>query len=308
MNINEILSVEELASIKTRSNLRGAWILFCQWAFVISIFAAVATWTNPLTVILGTILLGGRQLGFFILEHECGHRLLFESPRWNDLCAEWLVGAPGFANTRAYMREHLAHHRATGTAEDPDLANYRDYPISRERLRRKLTRDISGRTGWRNLKRIAYAVSHFTELDEENRLCVARGLVVNAVIFAALAATGHAMLYLMWVAALWFVFPLVTRIRQIGEHAAVPELSHPDPRRNTRTIYDQFIWRSLICPHGVNYHLEHHLLPSVPIYNLPRMHDLLRNKGYYVGLDFPRGYFDMLRKVTTPSSPLPATR
>ena len=301
MTVTDVLTPAELEGLKARSDLRAGWIVFCQWAMVIGIFAVVATWTNAFTVVLGTILLGGRQLGFFVLEHECGHRVLFNSPRLNDFCAQWVVGAPGFANTRAYMREHLVHHRAAGTAEDPDLANYRDYPITRERLRRKLKRDITGQTGWRNLKRIGRGITHLSALNAENRLCMVRGLVVNLLMFGALVATGNGALYLMWVAALWFVFPLVTRIRQIGEHAAVPELNHADPRKNTRTIYDALIWRLLICPHGVNYHLEHHLLASVPIYRLPKMHELLRAKGYYEGIDFPRGYLDLLRKVTVPT-------
>jgi fatty acid desaturase len=37
----------------------------------------------------------------------------------------------------------------------------------------------------------------------------------------------------------------------------------------------------LFAPHHVNYHAEHHLLMTVPSYNLPKMHRLLKERGYF---------------------------
>jgi fatty acid desaturase len=299
-NVRDVLSPEALQQITRRSDWRAAWLVTAQWTIVILIFAAVAWWTNPLTIVLGTLLLGGRQLGFGILDHECGHRTLFSNPAVNDFVGDWLCAPPGFNNVRAYMRGHLQHHRLAGTADDPDLPNYRDYPISRQRLRRKLKRDITGRTGWRSIKRIGLAIAHLPRLDPENRACVLRGLAVNGLMLGVLIAFGHGWLYLMWIGAMVFVQPLVSRIRQVAEHAAVPDLYHPDPRLNTRTVYDNPLTRLMFCPHGVNYHLEHHCMASVPIYNLRKMHRMLRDKGFYEGVRFPRGYLDMLRQVTYP--------
>ena len=54
----------------------------------------------------------------------------------------------------------------------------------------------------------------------------------------------------------------------------------------------------LIAPHEVNYHLEHHLMASVPIYRLRRLHELLVEKGFYEGVEFERGYLNLLKSVT----------
>jgi len=59
----------------------------------------------------------------------------------------------------------------------------------------------------------------------------------------------------------------------------------------------------VFCPLGVSYHLEHHMMASVPIYNLPKMHRLLKRKGFYDEVAFPRTYLTMLREVTTPAQP-----
>jgi fatty acid desaturase len=149
MRLTDYLTSEEIADFTRRSDLRGAWLVLCQWGLVIGIFALVAAWTNPVTLLVGIILLGGRQLGFGILQHECGHRILFRTQALNQFVGDWVVSPPGYSNMAAYMRGHLQHHRLAGTDQDPDLPNYRDYPITRERLRRKLKRDITGQTGWR---------------------------------------------------------------------------------------------------------------------------------------------------------------
>jgi fatty acid desaturase len=307
VNLKSILTPSEYQAITASSDLRGAQLVLCQWAFVIAVFAGVAWWTNPLSVLLAVWLLGGRQLGFGVLTHECGHRTLFRSPRLNEFVGNWLVGPPTFNNMQAYMRGHLKHHRLAGTPEDPDLPNYRDYPISRARLRRKILRDLSGRTGWRTARGIARNLARVTSLPPEARASLLRGLAVNLAMLAILAAFGAPWLYLLWVVAFIFVNPLVSRIRQIAEHGAVPNLYDLDPRSNTRTLEAGWLARLAFCPHQVNYHLEHHLLASVPIYRLRMLHELLKSKGFYGELTFPRSYWQLLRQVTGGGEPLAPT-
>lgn len=91
---------------------------------------------------------------------------------------------------------------------------------------------------------------------------------------------------------------LVTRIRQIAEHAAVPDAFNLDPRLNTRTLYINPLERFFIAPHQVNFHLEHHMLASVPIYRLETMHKMLLENGFYKDIEFQQGYFNLLRRVT----------
>ena len=298
MNITEVLSQEEIERVTRRDNLKGVSAILCQWLAIIAIFTVVAIWTNPLSILVGIVLLGGRQLGFGILQHECGHKTLFTTPQINQFVGDWLVSPPGLSNMNAYMRTHHPHHRLAGTHDDPDLSNYQDYPITRSRLKRKLLRDITGRTGIRTIRFIANNIRQLHKLDAENRNCTLRGIAANLLMFGVLSAIGEGWLYLMWPAAIIFVQPLVSRVRQVAEHAAVPDLYHPDARKNTRTVYSSFLSRIMFCPHQVNYHLEHHLLPTVPKYNLSLMHRLLRDKGYYEGVYFPKGYVELLMYVT----------
>lgn len=300
IKVSDILSQTEMQQIAERSDLRGGFLVLFDWAVVISVFAMCAYWTNPLTILCGIIVLGGRQLAFGALVHECGHRSLFKSQWLNTFCGHWLAGFPIMNNLETYMQGHLQHHRLAGTDEDPDLTNYQDYPIPRSRLRRKIWRDVSGQTGWRRMKSIGRAIKHAKKLPAQVRTSLYRGLLVNFLMLAVLTAFGYGWLYLMWPAAFMTSHMLIVRVRQVAEHAAVPDLFDPDPRKNTRTTYVNWLQRLLLCPHDLNYHVEHHFLVSVPIYRLRKMHGFLQARGFYNDTHFPKGYLTMLREVTVP--------
>ena len=67
------------------------------------------------------------------------------------------------------------------------------------------------------------------------------------------------------------------------------------PPRNTRTTLASPLERLLVAPNYVNYHLEHHLVMTVPHYHLPRMHRMLRERGVLDGACVERGYGPVLR-------------
>ena len=73
--------------------------------------------------------------------------------------------------------------------------------------------------------------------------------------------------------ALWLLpratwFQLVTRLRNIAEHALVAK-DEPDPLRHARTTRANWLERALIAPYWVNYHCEHHMFMHVPCWRLP---------------------------------------
>jgi hypothetical protein len=89
---------------------------------------------------------------------------------------------------------------------------------------------------------------------------------------------------------------VITRIRNIAEHAVVPDSD--DPLRNTRTTHAGFIERLFIAPYYVNYHLEHHLLFYVPCYNLPRVHRILSRGPHAARMEVQPNYAAVLRLAT----------
>jgi fatty acid desaturase len=89
---------------------------------------------------------------------------------------------------------------------------------------------------------------------------------------------------------------VITRVRNIAEHAVVPDSD--DPLRNTRTTRASLLERIFVAPYYVNYHLEHHLLFYVPCYNLPKLHAILMDGPHAPRMEVQPGYASVLRLAT----------
>jgi fatty acid desaturase len=289
----QALSRDDIDSLLEMHDWKSWRSIAINWGLVAASFALVARWPNPLTVVVAIFVIGARQLGFAVLMHEAAHRTLFSDRRLNDWAGNWLCAYPVWGDLYPYRPYHLQHHAKTWTADDPDLALANPFPITRASLRRKVWRDLSGKTGWKRfratLKRDLGRSRGRVRRNFDAGLEALHGvLITNAVLLGILTASGHPMLYLLWIIAWLTSYSLVMRIRSIAEHAMIP-----DPESdlgNTRTTVARWWERLLIAPNYVNYHLEHHLLMTVPHYNLPRMHRLLRDRGALADACVTRGY------------------
>ena len=92
-------------------------------------------------------------------------------------------------------------------------------------------------------------------------------------------------------------YELVSRIRNIDEHAVVPD--NDDPLRNTRRTYANPLIRLVVATYGVNYHLEDHLFMFVPCWRLPQAHRALLAAGRRDAMELRPGYRAVLRLATS---------
>ena len=130
------------------------------------------------------------------------------------------------------------------------------------------------------------------------------GLFVNFVLWAVLAAAGHWWLYpLLWLLPLATWYQFVSRVRNIAEHAVVPD--NDDPLRNTRTTCANQIARLLVAPYWVNYHLEHHLFMFVPCWRLPAANRALLDGGHGPRMELQAGYRRVLAAATARLTEVP---
>jgi fatty acid desaturase len=296
---------EEIQDLLRVSPWRGWLSIALDWAVIAGAMAIAAAWTNPATIVLALFLIGGRQLGLAVLMHEASHRSLLASRRWNDWAGNWLCAYPVWSDTNAYRPYHLQHHAKNYTKDDPDLGLVLPFPITKASLRRKFLRDLTGQTG-RKFARGAWkrSVQRWRAGDANGRRAFVGFFVTNALLLGILTAVGHAWVYLLWAGAWLTTNTFVTRIRAIAEHAMVPDPT--DPLRNTRTTIPSLWERVFLAPNRVNYHLEHHLLMTVPLYNLPRMHALLVERGLFDRALLTKGYAAVLERAA--SKPASAER
>lgn len=317
--VTDIFTREEIRMLTERSDRMGFAAVGFTWGVIALTFAALAWassqpwWIAVPVFALGFVVMAGRHLGLAILHHEAAHKTLFRTPWLNDFIGDWLCARPIWNDLKKYRVHHFVHHTKTGQPEDTDLSLVAPFPVTRASLARKFARDLAGLTGLKyflgralmDAGVIKWTVANdVVRLPQEGRrwwdypLAFFRNSagmwLTNGILFALLWASGHPWLYLVWVLSYVTPFPLFLRIRSMAEHACTEKTT--DMFLNTRTTRAGFLARATVAPIRVNYHIEHHVMASVPYFRLPVMHRLLRERG---AVAEPPGYLDVLRQVSS---------
>ena len=296
MRPSDVLSAQEREQLLERSDFR-AWLhVLSSWMLIFTILLLVGYFPSVITLLFAWIVLPGRQLSLAVLMHEAGHGSLFKTKGLNLWVGQWLCALPTLGDLASYARGHTAHHRLAGTDEDPDLPNYRAYPIKKSSLYRKWMRDLTGQTGFKLLAALATgAGSQMSRETVGSSNLLTKQIFVHLVFASILIALGVGWTWFVWMGTFLTSYMWVVRLRQVGEHAVVPDLYDPDVRMNTRTV-DAPLWqRFLLAPNNVNFHMEHHFMAGVPCYNLPKLRALLKSKGLLDGVPEVKGYGQVLK-------------
>ncbi len=224
--------------------------------------------------------------GISLFTHEAVHGTLSRDRRWNAIlgaaCA-W----PVLQNYSAYRVLHLAHHDHTGADGDPDhYANYTRW--SWLVFAMHWGRLLLGYPAYV----VAIPVLGFRHGTGRQRLAiVAEVLAVAALATAAVRSpVPRVVLVQAWLVPMLFINTLVN-IRGMSQHTLLDD--HDDPIRGTRSILTNRLTAFFMC--NENYHLEHHLYPGVPWYNLPALHREIRQELADRGAPFIPSYAAFVR-------------
>lgn len=255
-----------------------------------TIAIALLVW-NPIFVVIAIIIIGTRQHALIVLAHDATHYRLFK-PRWlNDLIGR-MCGMISGVSMCSYRVIHRLHHNHLYQDQDPDIPLHGGYPRGRTYLAKKLLRDLCGFTAWKTYAYFFGAPSINTTSNQSSRPLddtssrlrqsarhdryLVAGFHLTAL--TAALAIGHGLEYLLlWVLPLATIVPALLRLRAVCEHGAVIDFTSPlgAARTNLSPIWLQW----LLFPHHVNYHLEHHIYPAIPHYNLPSCHREMAELG-----------------------------
>ncbi len=233
--------------------------------------------------------LGSGHARLNILGHEAAHRLLFSNRAANDLVGRTLA-YPTFQALMAYRRSHFAHHRDEMGPEEPDLALYSGYPIPPDSARRKLRRDATGVSAYKNFRGLFGA---FRKGAREAQYIMA----VQVLMLGVSIAVMRPLMYVVWILSWSTLWRVSNRVRSIAEHGGMIRSS--DRRLTTHVIRQSLLARMCIVPYNTGWHLAHHVDMGVPWRNLPKLHAELVASGWVVdGLEYP-GYRAFWKAATS---------
>jgi fatty acid desaturase len=267
---------DELRRIPSLRNGVSVAFLYVQTAALVAAVIATPGWWRLLTWPTVFILMGRTHAQFASLMHEASHRLLFKNRKLNDTVGRWLLGYPGYTTTDGYRRVHMAHHREEFGPDEPDIALYANYPVTPASLRRKLMRDATGRTGVRLLRQQLRGLRAPDKLVRHTQWKI---WALQVAMLAGCIVGGVWWLYpLFWLLPYLTVWRVINRLRSIAEHGGM--MASKDRRLTTHSVHQHPLARFMLVPYNIGWHLAHHVDSGVPLRNLPRYHQTLREGGY----------------------------
>ena len=299
-DVRKKLPREELATLTRLSPLRSTLAVAQTFALIATVAVLAVAFWSWWAALIAVVLMAPLAHALFILAHDAAHYRLYETRWLNDLVGR-ACGTLAGLSMCTYRVIHRLHHNHLYGPEDPDIALHGGYPRGRMYLARKLAKDLAGLTAWKTYAYFFGAPAANSETntaarpldDTSPRLRQAArrdrwGVLSLHVATPVIAfATGWGWYYVvLWLVPLATVLQVIFRLRAICEHGALTDLS--SPLTAARTNLPNWWQRYLLFPHHVNYHIEHHLYPAVPHYNLPGLHQALRAHGILEGAEIRR--------------------
>jgi len=224
--------------------------------------------------------------GISLFTHEAVHGTLSSNTMWNRalgaVCA-W----PVLQNFSAYRVLHLRHHNHLGLPGDPDhYDNYTNWTWLLFAMH--WGRLIAGYPAYI----IAIPILGFRQGRGMERFWILFEVscVIALATIVLISPIPRSLLIHAWLIPMVFINTLVN-VRGMSQHTLLEH--HSDPILGTRSILTNRATAFFMC--NENYHLEHHLYPGVPWYNLPRLHQAMRGDLAARGAPYIHSYFAFVR-------------
>lgn len=254
--INQLLILNPKKRIKE--------FLFFITLYMAGVLSVALSGNTLLFYLLGIVVMGVALncLGTFL--HEGLHGLLANNPKINHLIS-FLIGLPVMLSATAYYTTHLNHHYELGRKSD--YGTYRQY--------------------FKNPRFIWFA--YFSQLffgsllyvllipilglisaSNKSRIVIISEYCLIITIFIIFFTYVPASIILTFWLYPIILMNILTNIRGLGSHALG---DYESIYLSSRTIESTALVSFLFLYD--NYHLEHHLFPRTPSYNLRKMHELI---------------------------------
>ncbi len=285
--------------IKVSPRLVAYNLLYLAFAWVVAIGAIAVFWVHPAwwTFATAFVVVSSRQQALLNCEHEAVHRKFLPSRRWNDLVGVYLCAAAVGSPFGAARARHLSHHRLVGAPDDPDRDLYSgDSKRTRRGLVHYFLNGLLG--GYAGMVLMGPRAPREAARAGSPRRDLLSLVAVQALIAVVLTLFFDWWVYLtLWLAPLASLTALTHLIRSFVEHA-IADSEEPVHGNRLITIKSTWLERALVAPYFMNFHAEHHLLPSVPAPRLPRLQERLAERDDTPPVLVRRSYGYALRQYS----------
>ena len=210
--------------------------------------------------------------------HECGHRTAFRTTWMND-ALYYLASFMVWREAVSWRWSHVRHHSDTiVVGRDPEIANPRPMKLRRPLKEclglssnpsetRKILTNVLGRLTPDEL-------DYIPESEHSKAIATARVYVAIWAATIGLALALGTVEPLLFVIGPSFFGKWLLVAYGVTQHAGLAE-DTLDHRLNSRTLRMNRLHRYLYW--NMNFHIEHHMFPTVPFHALPALHEVVKS-------------------------------
>jgi fatty acid desaturase len=295
--VNALVGSDELAALSQPSMRDTVWNLAVIWIEIIALLVIANLLSRvPLVwavapALLVVVAIATRINALSVVMHEGSHGFLARRRVVNDRVCNAAAAWWMLHSVEEYRPAHRLHHRYLHQSRDPDVPSYL-IGERRGALTGLLLQDLMGVTAFRRALTLLAATSDASAADAPSPVrtrTALRNLAGKAI--AQLVILGQFVLFqglwrgLLFYAVFWLVpvlciFPLLLRLKTVTEHFD-PRLR--DDSTNIWVARTSAVGRiqDHIIGARMEYHFEHHVVPTVPYRGLRRLHETLEARGFF---------------------------
>ncbi len=291
--VSDLIDADELRSLSVPSVWDSYGAMAVLWAevaallFLANLLPRIPLgWAVPAGIVL-VLLLGTRMNAYGVILHEGSHGLLARSRKFNDRLCNWGIAFWTINSVEEYRPTHRLHHRYLGQEGDPDRVFYL-VPQRRGALTWLVVQDLIGATAFR---RATTRISGTSKESGAPASLLARpNLLVGKILTQAVVlgqfllvqgiARGFLFYAVFWLVPIVCMYPMILRLKTITEHYDEGLRTPSRVRWIARTNLAGFLQNHIVGAR-MEYHFEHHVLPTIPYRGLRRLHRELEGTGLF---------------------------
>ncbi|MFE8644269.1 fatty acid desaturase family protein [Sphingomonas sp. NCPPB 2930] len=262
----------------------GIFLAKFFFAMGLIIAATIAIFLSyDLFVIAAGVLVNGLMFAHLIeLQHECMHGHAFRSPGLNRLFG--VICGVFMASSNAHYRyDHLRHHAWLGTTRNLEHFNYRFSNLDSFGGFSKAFFDLSR---YQRVASILLNAMRGRPVPGVDKPAVDRDIKQEYVLFlliilASIAAAMHWPVLLWSLALAWWIPALLISegvhfMIEMPEHFGLNTMTEPNVLENTRSIRTSRLVNWFV--NGNDLHTAHHYHHGVPMCNVKKLHNLIKDR------------------------------
>jgi len=275
---------QEIKSLAKLDNWHGIQALLEDYFFIIvSILATyyISWYFYPLAILI----IGSRQRALATLLHEAAHGVLAKNKYLNFILGTFVSGYLILQTFTGYKKSHVnCHHRYLGHPTlDPDFYFHISEGLYCNNNQNSfLTKYIILPILLSKVPNYIYALFKYRLSFQQSQL-IETIVMMSYILTIAMVSwlfNWQYIIIMFWIIPYCTTFQIIGWFIELSEH--YPLVGNYDlDIYMTRNRHSHWLEGFFLSIHNENYHLDHHLNPATPFWNLPKAHKIrLRDANY----------------------------